>query len=56
MDGVNVNNLAGVTSGEPNTTNSHGIQASSIYCPNLFNNINVSATNASVKHVTQRVS
>ena len=52
----NVNNSAGVTPGEPKTTNSHGIQASSLYCPNLFNNISVSATNAGVKRVTQRVS
>ena len=56
MDGVYVNNSAGVTPGEPNTTNSHGIQATSLYCPHVFSNISVSATNASVKRVRQRVS
>ena len=55
MDGVSVDNSAGVTQEEPNTTNLHGIQESSLYCSNLFNNKSESATNASVKRVTQRV-
>ena len=49
MDGVNVNNSAGVIPGELNTTNSPGMRASSLYCTNLSNH-------KGVKRVTQRVS
>ena len=45
---ININNSAGVTLGEPTTTNLHGIQASSLYCSYLFNNISGTATIASV--------